>query len=200
MIKDLQTFKIETMTLKEITDLLDVRHNDAMLTVDIMVTDQDFGSVTEIPYRTSRGNTYITYQLSKLQSIAVAARLSTALLMKVIIRWNYLEEQLSILQFRKGDKQHQLNAMEALSYLLPEDMEAIPISYIKANSIVNKATSNHYGFTKSLKKDDMSVPMLHTREKVLDDYVDLYRILDGSKEVKTVLYNKYSYKQIEAIA
>lgn len=39
-----------TMTLKEITDLLDVRHNNAMRTVAEMAKDQDFGGVTQIEY------------------------------------------------------------------------------------------------------------------------------------------------------
>ena len=80
-----------TMTLKEITDLLDVRHNNAMRTVAEMVQDPDFGSVTQIEYRTKQGNSYLTYQLNKRQSIAAAARLNTALLMRIIDRWLELE-------------------------------------------------------------------------------------------------------------
>lgn len=54
-----------TMTLKEITDLLDVRHNNAMITVDLMRKNESFGNVTEIQYRTSKGNEYKTYSLDK---------------------------------------------------------------------------------------------------------------------------------------
>ena len=82
-----------TMTLKEITDLLDVRHNNAMRTVAEMAQDPDFGSVTQIEYRTKQGNSYLTYQLDKRQSIAVASRLHTALLMRIIDRWQELENQ-----------------------------------------------------------------------------------------------------------
>ena len=80
-----------TMTLKEITDLLGVRHNNAMRTVESMAKDPSFGGVTQIEYRTSEGNTYPTYLLNKRQSIAVAARLNTALLMRIIDRWQELE-------------------------------------------------------------------------------------------------------------
>ena len=82
-----------TITLKEITDLLDVRHNNAMRTVAEMAQDPDFGSVTQIEYRTKQGNSYLTYQLNKRQSIAVASRLNTALLMRIIDRWQELENQ-----------------------------------------------------------------------------------------------------------
>jgi len=83
----------KNMTLKEITDLLEVRHNDAMKTVKIMMKDQLFGNVTKLSYRTSRGNTYETYGLNKRQSIAVASRLNTNLLMRIIDRWQELENK-----------------------------------------------------------------------------------------------------------
>ena len=84
-----------TMTLKEITDLLEVRHNNAMRTVAEMAQDPDFGLVTQIEYPIISGKgrkQYIdTYQLNKRQSIAAAARLNTALLMRIIDRWLELE-------------------------------------------------------------------------------------------------------------
>lgn len=81
-----------TMTLKEITDLLDVRHDKALIKVDRMVLEPSFGTVskTDIVYN-DKGQTIQTYQLDKRQSIAVASRLNTALLMKVIDRWQELE-------------------------------------------------------------------------------------------------------------
>lgn len=81
----------QTMTLKEITDLLNVRHNDAMKTVTKMAESIEFGNVTRIPYRTGQGNEYETYQLDKRQSLAVSAKLNTDLLMRVIDRWQELE-------------------------------------------------------------------------------------------------------------
>ena len=80
-----------TMTLKEITDLLDVRHNDAMKTVEAICQNPEFGLATKIPYPIISGKgreQFIeTYQLNKRQSIAVAANLNTALLMRIIDRW-----------------------------------------------------------------------------------------------------------------
>lgn len=81
----------QVMTLKEITDLLEVRHNDAMATVSKMIENQEFGHATMVSYRTSKGNQYETYQLNKRQSIAVAAKLNTSLLMRIIDRWQELE-------------------------------------------------------------------------------------------------------------
>ena len=85
-----------TMTLKEITDILGVRHNDAMKTVENMSQNPDFGMITEISYsyKMPMGGDRImeTYNLNKRQSIAVAAKLNTSLLMHIIDRWQLLED------------------------------------------------------------------------------------------------------------
>jgi len=84
------------MTLKEITDLLEVRHNDAMNIVEKMATGPEFGLLRKIrtKQKTGFGEKEIdTYALDKRQSIAVSARLNTALLMRIIDRWQILEEK-----------------------------------------------------------------------------------------------------------
>lgn len=85
-----------TMTLKEITDILGVRHNDAMKTVENMSQDPSFGTITKISYMFQIGQggqrTAVTYALNKRQSIAVAAKLNVSLLMQIIDRWQQLED------------------------------------------------------------------------------------------------------------
>ena len=91
------------MTLKEITDLLCVRHNDAMRIVEKMIENKEFGNVTKSSYRTTQGNEYETYELDKRQSIAVSARLNTALLMRIIDRWQELENKpLTIVDYARA--------------------------------------------------------------------------------------------------
>ncbi len=91
----ISTITKQTMTLKEITDLLDVRHRDAMKVVDKMIENQEFGLAAKIslPIKSGKGRIQHiqTYQLDKRQSIAVSARLNTSLLMKVVDRWQELE-------------------------------------------------------------------------------------------------------------
>ena len=86
-------FTEATMTLKEITDLLGVRHDKAMLKVAAMAESPDFGtmSILDIVYN-DKGQTTKTYQLNKHQSIAAAAILNTTLLMRIIDRWQELEK------------------------------------------------------------------------------------------------------------
>lgn len=93
--------KFETqasMTLKEITDLLEVRHSNAMRTVATMAGSPEFGEVLKISssYTNNIGAELKleTYSLNKRQSIAVAARLNTSLMMRIIDRWQELEEQI----------------------------------------------------------------------------------------------------------
>lgn len=85
----------QVMTLKEITDLLEVRHDNAMNVVAKMLENQDFGTAPKIKEQYAKGNGAIgeteTYQLNKRQSIAVAAKLNTSLLMRIIDRWQELE-------------------------------------------------------------------------------------------------------------
>lgn len=85
----------KTMTLKEITDLIGVRHDKALLKVATMTEDPEFGTVSimDIVYN-DKGQTIKTCLLNQRQSIAVASRLNVALLMRVIDRWQELENQL----------------------------------------------------------------------------------------------------------
>ena len=81
-----------TITLKEVTDMVKTRHNDAMSVVERMQQDPDFGSATKISYHLpashqKRAETIQTYQLNKRQSIAVAARLNVGMLMVLVDYW-----------------------------------------------------------------------------------------------------------------
>jgi len=88
------------MSLKEITDLIGVRHDKACLKVLAMAEEPEFGavSISDIVYN-DQGQTIKTYMLNQRQSIAVASRLNTALLMRVIDRWQELEQKQSSPQF-----------------------------------------------------------------------------------------------------
>ena len=72
--------------------------------------------------------------------------------------------------FRMMDKEHQKEAMKFLDEGLGK---ANDIDYYKANSVANKATSNHYGKSKQVKKDDMPPKWLEKRQQILEDVVHL---------------------------
>ena len=111
-----------TMTLKEITDLLEVRHDNAMNVVAKMVENLDFGTAPIIQEQYIKGNGAVgltnTYQLNKRQSIAVAAKLNTSLLMRIIDRWQELESRMV---------EHKLptNFVEALEMLVVAEKDKL---------------------------------------------------------------------------
>lgn len=91
--QDLSLFNTNiTMTLKEITDLLEVEHNKAKKIVERMANNSEFGTVEK--YSTvynKQGQTIETYTLNKTQSITIAAKLNTDLLIRIVKRWQELE-------------------------------------------------------------------------------------------------------------
>ena len=99
-------------------------------------------------------------------------------------------------QFRVGDKKHQLECMALLQDMLPDDVKQEKINYIKANTVVDKAVSNYFGFPKMIKKIEMNKDMLEVRENVLNDYLKLFEVLQDNHEVKEVLYKKYAQPKL----
>lgn len=81
------------ITLKEITDLIDVQHSKAMLKVEQLSKEPSFGEVSKFDTFNLNNVKVETYLLNKKQAIAVGARLNNALLMKVIDRLEELENQ-----------------------------------------------------------------------------------------------------------
>ena len=89
---------------------------------------------------------------------------------------------------RAGMRIHRLNGQQTS---ITANLPPKSLSYIKANTVVNKAVSNLFGLSTSLKKVDMSADMLSVREKVFNDYVKLYQALGDNTAVKEALYAKY---------
>lgn len=111
-----------------------------------------------------------------------------------INKFNEMEEALNDIKFKKGDKKHQIECMELLHDLLPEELKQESVSYIKANTVVNKCVSNIYGFPKMLKKAEMNNQMLQDREEVLNDYIKLFEVIQDNSQVADILYKKYTTK------
>lgn len=93
--------------------------------------------------------------------------------------------------FRLFDKEHQKEAMAELNRGL--NNEATAVSYIKANTIANKAVSNQYGHPKMIKKSEMTPEMLKAREPILKDVVGLMEVkekFDLPISVSETVYKK----------
>lgn len=77
--------------------------------------------------------------------------------------------------FRTLDKEHQKKMMSNLSKSLKKPVRK---DFIKANMIANKAVSMKNGYSKMVKKNEMSPEMLTQREPILKDTVDLMSVKD----------------------
>ena len=71
------------------------------------------------------------------------------------------------------DKEHQKEAMTKLHKSLKEPKK---VDFIKANTIANKAVSTKYGYSKMIKKADMTPDMLADRQELLDITVELMTV------------------------
>lgn len=90
------------------------------------------------------------------------------------------------------DKEHQKECMSLLQNGLKNPVR---VNFIKANTVANKAISNKYGYSKMLKKNDMTPQMLVEREPILEDTVDLMKTKDKfglDLSVSQLIYQKYS--------
>lgn len=72
--------------------------------------------------------------------------------------------------FRMMDKQIQ---KEASRFLQDNIEDAEPKHHMKAQAITNKAVSNKFGITPSIKKGEMNPEMLVARQPILNDTVEL---------------------------
>lgn len=82
------------ITLKEITDLIGVRHDKALKKVGKLAEEPSFGVLSKMDITSSElgGRPTTTVLLNKKQAIAVGAKLNNKLLMKVIDRLEELEK------------------------------------------------------------------------------------------------------------
>ena len=84
---------VGVITLKEITDLINVQHSKAMLKVEQLSKEPSFGEVAKMDTLNLNNVKVETYLLNKKQAIAVGAKLNNSLLMKVVDRLEELENQ-----------------------------------------------------------------------------------------------------------
>tara|TARA_R110000737_G_scaffold333759_2_gene351631 strand:+ start:73 stop:747 length:675 start_codon:yes stop_codon:yes gene_type:complete len=116
------------ITLKEICDILEVRHNNAMRTVITLSKEPSFGKLLEmsIQYNSGKNTTQTikTYSLNKMQAIAVGARLNNALLMKLVMKLEepitpvipktYIQALTEVLRLAKDNEMLQLERDKAV--------------------------------------------------------------------------------------
>ena len=130
------------------------------------------------------------YELDEAKTLCVVAGYSIEFRMAIIKQWQAMREALATLKYRHDDKKAQVEAMTIIGHLLSPEEAKEKLPYIKANSVVNKITSDIYGMPKMLQKDQMNLPMLETRSNLLDDYVKLFEMGFDNHLINVMLRKK----------
>jgi phage regulator Rha-like protein len=203
MKKLLPLVKITSMSSVELAELTGKQHSNVLRDIRNMLSELHDGNSNLNPKEVQgvsvsfleNGMTKEIH-LDKRYTLTLITGYSVKLRDAVIQRWQFLENELEVLKSRTDTKKRQLEAMEALSHLLPDDLSEEALSYIKANAVVNKAVSTLFGFPKMLKKAAMNPDMVQVRDTVLDDYIALFEVLQDNGLVKDAIYAKWQPKRI----
>ena len=99
----------EVITLKEITDILDVRHNDAMRKVETLSKQPTFGQLRKTRISYAKGKSVGTYVLNKVQAIAVGAKLNDKLLMNLVNRLESSDNKNALAELE--DQRHKIKSL-----------------------------------------------------------------------------------------
>lgn len=187
---------------REVAENFGKRHSNVIRDLENIVSENSSLSslIIESSYKVEGNNkTYKEYLLTKDGLTLYLFNIQGYQEFKIayINKFNEMEKALQDIKFKQGDKKHQLECMERLGNLLPEDLRHENINYIKANTIVNKVVSDMYGFPKMLKKNEMNNQMLEDRENVLNDYLKLFEVFEDNSLVKESLNKKYKPKLLE---
>lgn len=156
----------------------------------------DERNILPVTYLDKKGEKRPCYRMNRSWVLQMCNKESALVRYKTQQYIEALEQALQDLKFRQGDKKHQLECMALLQDMLPDDVKQEKINYIKANTVVDKAVSNYFGFPKMIKKIEMNKDMLEVRENVLNDYLKLFEVLQDNHEVKEVLYKKYAQPKL----
>ena len=165
------------------------------------VEDKDF---TLLKGKSSGGRPQINYivTINTAKEIAMAAGLApnanpeTRKISKIVRQYFIaVEELFTQMMLRSNDKAFQKQCMAELKKLIPNyeqkklEGETI-VDFATANNIVNKIVSDYYGLH-YCKKIEMPKEMLETREKIMEEYLVLYKYFDTTEEIESRLRKAY---------
>ena len=111
-----------------------------------------------------------------------------------------VEDLFTQMMLRSNDKEEQKRLMNELRKYIPNyeqkklESETI-VDFATANNIVNKVVSDYYGLH-YCKKIEMPKEMLETRDKIMEEYIVLYKYCDSSQEIEDKLRKAYPKSDI----
>ena len=182
------------MTSMQIAELCGKEHKHVLADIDSLVTEIHSAEnpaewdnvIIEQRARKSKRGEVRYFELDENAALNVVSGYNRTLRNRIIKEWRFYREAFNDRQWRHADIAVQQRVMATLQAVL--EYKADRIDYIKANTIVNKAVSNLYGFEKMINKDEMSRPMLDDRQRILEDFEKLFSVKQDYGWVKETLY------------
>ena len=139
------------ITLKEITDLIQVRHDRAMLKVDELIKEPSFGAVSKIDIvYNEQGQTIPTYFLNKKQAIAVGAKLNNSLLMKLVDKLDEIENKNKPVELSRKE-------LALLVIKAEEEKELLQIENKKQSQFITNVVHSHNTYTATQVAKDFNI-------------------------------------------
>lgn len=128
------------ITLKEITDILEVRHDKAKLKVDELIKEPDFGEVSKMDTFNLNNVKVETYLLTKKQAIIVGAKLNNSLLIKLVNKLEEIESKNKPIELSRKD-------LAIMVVKAEEEKELLLIENKKQSQFITNVVHSHNSYT-----------------------------------------------------
>lgn len=88
----------QTMTSREIADLVESRHADVCICIERLMASGDIGGYAAVPYtHPQNGQTYREYHIGQRDSYVIVAQLSPQFTARLVDRWQELESKQNLM-------------------------------------------------------------------------------------------------------
>lgn len=114
-----------------------------------------------------------------------------------------VEDLFTQMMLRSNDKEEQKRLMNELRKYIPNyeqkklESETI-VDFAVANNVVNKVVSDYYGLH-YCRKPAMPKEMKETRDKIMEEYIVLYKYCDTTEEIESKLRKAYPKSNVAKI-
>ena len=138
----------------------------------------------------------IAGEIAMVAGIAPNANPETRKASKIVRQYfTDINELFLQMMLRSNDKAFQKEAMSRLKKLIPnyeqKKLESSTIvDFATSNKVVNKVVSDYYGLH-YCNKSAMPKEMKETRDKIMDEYIILYKYCDSTEEIENKLRKAY---------
>lgn len=181
----------------------------SQLSIVDAVEDRDYSFLALKPKNPQGGRPQVDYvltlkiagEVAMVAGIAPNANPETRKASKIVRQYfTDVNDLFFQMMLRSNDKAFQKQCMAELRKLIPnyeqKKLESSTIvDFAVANKVVNKVVSEYYGLH-YCNKPAMPKEMLETRDKIMDEYIVLYKYCDTTEEIESKLKKAYPKSEV----